>query len=85
MTSTPMTPDRRQGLIRLATISAVAAVIWMLVLPLLSTLPQVAAHLQWLEDQRVDPSAMYYTEVDALKPVLQRLNERGRVRSPDPG
>jgi hypothetical protein len=80
----PMTSDQRQGLVRLAGITAVAAVIWLILLPLLSMFPPMSERLQWLDDQRVDPSAMYYTEVDALKPVLQRLNERGRARSPHP-
>ena len=76
----PMTSDRRLGLIRLAGFSLMAAVVWLLVLPRLSRVPSVAARLEWLDEQRVDPSAMYYTEVEALKPVLQRLNERGRVK-----
>lgn len=79
-----MTSDRRRGLMQLAGVTAVAAVIWLIVLPLLSLFPPVSARLQWLDDQHVDPSAMYYTEVDALKPVLQRLNERGRAKPPNP-
>lgn len=78
----PMTFDRRQGLMRLAGITVVAAVTWLILLPLLSMFPPMSERLQWLDDQHVDPSAMYYTEVDALKPVLQRLNERGRAKAP---
>ncbi len=79
--STAMRMNHREGLIRLAGISAVAAAIWLIVLPRLSMLPSMSARLQWLDDQKVDPSAMYYTEVEALKPVLQRLNERGRSKN----
>ncbi len=81
MTPIPPTLDRRRGLIRLAGVCAIAAVIWLLVLPRLAMHPPVSARLRWLDEQRVDPSAMYYTEVEALKPVLKRLNERGRART----
>jgi hypothetical protein len=41
----------------------------------------VNTQLQWLDEQRIDPSAMYYTELEAMKPILARLNERERAAS----
>jgi hypothetical protein len=61
----------------LSSIIAVAAV-WLVVLPWLAGTRPVAARLQWLDEQGIDPSAMYYTELEAMKPILQRLNERER-------
>lgn len=76
--SKPAPLNPRQGIYRLAAACVIASVCWLILLPALSKYPPMSARLQWLEEQQVDPSAMYYTEVEALKPVLQQLNERGR-------
>ncbi|MBS0262582.1 MAG: hypothetical protein JSS02_11575 [Planctomycetes bacterium] len=85
----PQTPAEtcRVGIWRLCAVVAVFAIVWLAGLPWLASYPPLAARLDWLADQRVDPSAMYYTEVEALEPVLQRLNARGRranARAPSP-
>ncbi len=64
------------GLTRLALIMLSVAMIWGVMLPWLAGRPRIAAQLQWLDDQGVDPSAMYYTELDVMKPILQRLYAR---------
>ncbi len=55
--------------------------VWLLVLPWLAKQALVNTQLQWLDEQRIDPSAMYYTELEAMKPILARLNERERAAS----
>jgi hypothetical protein len=84
MTIPPTTSPGWRPLHRLGAISAIVAAIWLLGLPWLSKFPPMAARLDWLDEQRVDPSAMYYTEVEALKPVLERLNNQGRRVSQSP-
>ncbi len=32
---------------------------------------------RWLDERGIDPSAMYYTELEAMEPILHRL-ERSR-------
>ena len=79
MSTLPVACDRRTGLIRLASIALVTAAIWLIVLPRLAEFPPVARWLKRLDDHKVDPSAMYYTEVEALKPTLERLNAPRRA------
>ena len=67
-----MSPAR--GRIALAAWLAVLALGWLVVLPWLSSLPSQKAHIEWLREQRIDPSARYYTEVEAMEPILERLN-----------
>jgi hypothetical protein len=71
---------RYSGLIRLVMWVVPVAILWLLVLPWLARRPVVADHIQWLDEHDVDASAMYYTELEVLKPVLDRLNVRGRIR-----
>lgn len=51
--------------------------LWGGVLPWLASQPRIAEHMQWLDEQGIDAGAMYYTELDAMQPILQRLH-RGR-------
>lgn len=50
--------------------------LWLVVLPWIARQPRMAAHLQWLEDQGIDAGAMYYTELEAMKPILEKLERR---------
>lgn len=70
--------SRAAGMGRLALWTAAVAVGWLIVLPWLALQTPVASRLEWLDERRIDPSAMYYTELEVLKPVLQRLNRRAR-------
>ena len=45
---------------------AVVAVIWCGLLPRLLRLPPLARHVALMEERQVDPSAMYYTELERL-------------------
>lgn len=74
MSTATIADKRRTGLLRLAGICLMTAAIWLIVLPWVADFPPVARWLQWLDDHQVDPSAMYYTEVEAMRPTLERLN-----------
>ena len=63
-----------RGRIALAACSAAVAVGWLVILPWLSSLPGQKAYIEWLRENRIDPSARYYTEVEAMEPILERLN-----------
>ena len=70
---------RRRRALALAGWGCAVAVIWLVVLPWWADSSAMRAHLDWLEARRVDPSAMYYTELEAMKPILHELNARGRA------
>lgn len=52
------------------------SIVWLIVLPWLARQPGMHARLDWLDARGIDPSAMYYTELDAMQPILARLNRR---------
>lgn len=54
----------------------VLAGIWLVLLPWVARQPRMANRLQWLEDKRIDGGAMYYTELEAMEPILERLERR---------
>ncbi|MFM7136691.1 MAG: hypothetical protein ACKO1M_06430 [Planctomycetota bacterium] len=53
-------------LVRLATGGVVVALVWCGLFPRLLEWPPVARHVALMEERRVDPSAMYYTELERL-------------------
>lgn len=66
-------------LARLLAACALVAAIWLGLLPWIADLPQERRQWRWLEQHKIDPSAMYYTELEAMQPILQRLNKQQRL------
>jgi len=75
--------DSRGGL-ALLTSGVAIGLVWLVVLPWLSSLPSQSAYIDWLREKRIDPSARYYTEVEAMEPILRRLNAELTGRSVTP-
>jgi len=71
-----MSHQQATGILRLGVVTSVMAVIWLLVLPWVAAQPKMAAHLEHLDEQGIDPSAMFYTDLDAMQPILKRLENR---------
>ena len=74
------TPNHHAGVAQLAVAVVLIGLIWCLVLPQIATLPRVQAYTEWLDQRGIDPSAMYYTELDAMRPILDRLERTGRSK-----
>jgi len=55
-----------RAVLRLAAGTTLVAGVWCGLLPRLLEWPPVARHVALMEERRVDPSAMYYTELERL-------------------
>lgn len=76
-------PGQNLGRRQLFLWSSLVAFVWLIMLPAIAMHPQMRARSLWLEEQRIDPSAMFYTELDAMEPILERLNaSRRRAQRP---
>jgi len=69
-------------LIKLCIALAAVALVWLVILPLTAEQRTIAHRLTWLEQQRVDPAAMYYTELDMMKPIFTRMALQRREKQP---
>lgn len=56
-------------------ITTIAAV-WLIVLPWVGRHETVRDHIQFLDERDIDASAMYYTELDAMEPILKKFWHR---------
>lgn len=72
---------RRVGVFRLGLSVCLLATLWLVVFPLLAELPTISKHLRWLNDRKINPGAMYYTELEVVEPILDRLNRGQSYRS----
>jgi hypothetical protein len=62
----PLPVSPRRAVIRLLAGGLAVAVIWCGLLPRLLEWPSVKRHVALMEARQVDPSAMYYTELERL-------------------
>lgn len=60
--------------------TAAVACVWLVVLPAYARRPAMREHLQWLDDQGIDPSAMYYTELEVMEEILARQRSEQLAR-----
>lgn len=65
---------RRRGAAGLLLGLAAMAFVWLVVLPHLASRDSVRQQLRFLEERRIDAGAMYYTELEAMTPILQKLH-----------
>ncbi len=61
------------GAVKLPLAVAVLAVIWLGVLPRLTDQPHVAEHIRRQQELGIDPSAMFYSELEILPPIAHRV------------
>jgi hypothetical protein len=69
------------GFVRLVLATAVIAVAWLVALPRIARLPAQNKSWRALEASGIDPSAMYYSELEAMEPILNRLNLGERMEA----
>jgi 4-amino-4-deoxy-L-arabinose transferase-like glycosyltransferase len=69
--------------LRLACWTAAAIVVWLVILPWVAARPDMQRRIEFLEQRRIDPSAMFYTEVESMNEVRQRMAQR-RQQHPAP-
>jgi hypothetical protein len=66
---------------RLAIGSTAILVLWLAVLPRIADQPPVRRHIEFLEQQQIDPSVMFYTELEPMTDVRSRF---ARIRRDHP-
>ena len=64
-------PHRDSGVMRLFAIGIATVFIWCIVLPWYAERPAMKQHLKFLDDRGIDPSAMFYTELDYMDSILK--------------
>ncbi len=61
---------------RLLAVTLMVGIVWCWILPYLAKQPQVKERLVFLDERGIDPSAMFYTDLDSMEPLLKQLENR---------
>lgn len=77
--------DRQSGIVRLVLIAGTAAAVWLLVLPWVGRWGPVRDFVESNEAAGINPSAVYYTEVEAMGGISERLSKPQTGQAIDPG
>ncbi len=75
----------RGKLIRFVLTVTIVAGVWMIILPWIARQPAEYDRWNALQQAGIDPSAMYYPELEAMRPILERLNRAERPSPAIPG
>jgi hypothetical protein len=75
------TTHMRKRCLRLVLAAILIVGIWTIVLPWIAKQPAERDRWKTLQQAGIDPSAMYYSELEAMAPILHRLNDRQRGNS----
>lgn len=67
--------------IRFATALAAVGLVWLVVLPLVARQSSVARHIEAQQQRGIDPSAMFYSELEILPPIAHRMERLQLHRS----
>ena len=77
--SKPNSPPRsRKSLARFLLASLVVMLVWGLFLPWVAEQHTIEQRLEFLDARGIDPSAMFYTELDAMDKILDELERQSR-------
>ncbi len=66
----------QNGVCQLTFFVLAIAFVWCFFFPWYATQPAMKEHLQFLDDRGIDPSAMFYTELDAMDAILEKLEDK---------
>lgn len=82
MPQVPCANDRTRRIGSLAGAMAVAGLIWLVVLPSIGNLPSVRRYIEHNERAGIDPSAKFYSELPAMRQIIERATaaQRGARR-----
>lgn len=63
-------PRTRAGTVRLVAGILLVAFIWLVILPTVARLDSINNYLGWLDSRDIDPSAMFYTDLEMADELL---------------
>jgi hypothetical protein len=64
-----MNASHRKGWLSLGLAVLVIAIVWSVVLPWLGTQPAVRARIELLDRRGIDPAALFYTDLPAMRRI----------------
>ena len=49
--------------------------LWLVVFPQIATIPQVKTDIDFLEEKQIDPTAMFYSDLETIEDTVQEVTD----------
>lgn len=49
-------------------------ILWLVILPRAAEIPQLRSEIEFLEQKKIDPTAMFYTDLETIEETVQNIN-----------
>lgn len=69
------TESSRTRWIRFLTLTLLLGILWLIVLPRAAEIPRLQSEIEFLEERNIDPSAMFYTDLETVEQTVQNINQ----------
>jgi len=71
-TTQPDNSRNRWGWFLVLTVSL--GILWLVILPRAAEIPQLRSEIEFLEQKKIDPTAMFYTDLETIEETVQNIN-----------
>lgn|GEM_PF-2299481 len=56
-------------------LTAALGLLWLVILPRAAEIPQLRSEIDFLEQQKIDPTAMFYSDLETIEDTVQNISE----------
>lgn len=70
-----LSQSSRTRWIRFLALTALSGILWLVVLPRAAEIPRLQSEIEFLEQRQIDPSAMFYTDLETVEQTVQNINQ----------
>ncbi|WP_339729044.1 hypothetical protein [uncultured Gimesia sp.] len=67
------TTKRQWGWFTLLTVSL--GLLWLVVFPQLAQVPQLRSEIDFLEEKKIDPTAMFYSDLETIEDTVKNIRD----------
>ena len=50
-------------------------ILWLVILPRAAEIPQLHSEIEFLEQKNIDPTAMFYSDLETIEQTVQNIND----------
>lgn len=72
----PLQPlSTRRRWVSFLLVTGALGLFWFVALPRIGRVPQIRAKIEHLEQQKIDPSAMYYNDLEKIEDTVKQIDD----------
>lgn len=61
--------------IRLLSLTTMLCILWLVILPRAAEIPQLQSEIEFFEQRKIDPSAMFYSDLENIEQTVHDINK----------